>query len=674
MGRLGTAEKSRKAENKYKSSKRNQRSVAERSKRLDDASTERKVKRVIVEKQLPTEEETRLLTSQISQSSRLPVTARALCALIRTYAGSTSDEKETRKRPREEANPAALHQIANDLLALRSVAAVAGPDDDAEESASDNEKDIKTVFVDIMESEYGQNTLYTLLTALNSTKSEKFEEIASALLDEFEDNEYLVKHHIACRLMSTLSFLGSNEIQKRVLSLFQQRATSEEEIVSLLQDRHTSTTIVSLLRRDNKETRKWLQDALLLSNPPKKEKKEEAIQRISMLIEDPVATRVIRLLIDEKTRTVFLQLLDVNILLSSKRGSTFLRDLFSFEDATVKESEVAPLISAILEKFGDELYILANDKRANFVLQKIIVLTRYGGVKGADAFQTIIRLLAPRMEALTVSKVGVHVVHSIAETSFHFSPQVIDNTASAIITHKNMNDLLFCQFGSLAVRALMPLVKKEACKSSALLKGAIERNLDDLIFHEWGNLVVQRYFKEVGVPTASAFAKKLIKDPKYFITLCKDTYASHVVFSLLDSVDAPAHTALSNTIKNNAQTLATHVNGRFLVEKVISASSELRSELLRQFIPLALEKGTQHILCSLVGALDQRGIENLLSQLKVNLKRICTQQSGSIAVQKIMQSNAEIKAGVSKELKNEKLRSELLQNYYGKFVVMIADN
>lgn len=673
MGRLAYVEKSRKSGTRDKSAKRTQRSVAERSKRLDDNKEERKVKKIVIHRELPSEDKTHLLLTQVSQACRIPGTSQDLCQLIRSYAGGSKDEtkENSRKRGNEELNVGALERLTDEFLKLQSVAA-----NENEEGDSDNDEDLKTVLVDIMENEYGQRTLFTLLTSLQAVESSKFNDLATVLIEEFEENPALVKHHIACRLMSTLSIHSPEQIQKRVLSIFQQQVTSEDDLIKMLRDNHTSSTIANLLKQNYKDTSMWLRETLSIDRVYKGNNEEDIAARIALLIEDPVASRVIRQLIDSDTRAIFFKHLDIHALMNSKRGSAFLRDLFTFENdnVTIKDSEVVSVVRAILEKIGTELHVLALDRRANFVVQKMISLTARGGSQGADCFQAIVRLLTSTISELLTNRVGVHVVCTLAETALNFSPQVIESTAATIVTRSNVNDLLFSQNGNLVIRALMPIVKKDNGKTCVLLKGAIEQNLDDLTFHEVGNLVVQAYFKEIGNPVASVFAKKIVKDSDYFLSMCRDNFASHVVFALLDCVEPSAHTALCTAIKSHYKVLSTHVNGRFLVEKVIPASSDLRNELLRQFVPLSLEKGTQHILCALASVQDQRGLESLIQKLISNLKHISTQQSGSIVVQKLMQSSPPIKIAVSKALQNGVLRSELLQNYFGKFVVQIADN
>eukprot|EP00796_Vickermania_ingenoplastis_P004860 gene4860-3481_t len=667
MGRVAAVSKSRKFDTRVKSKKRAQRSATERSKRLAEDTDGRKVKMVTRRKALPGTEDSQLLKEQIGQACRIAAPSRDLCALIRSYAGINDVElpEASRKRSREEAvNISELEKIADKMIQLQKVAA----NEDEADDENDSESDVETIFVDVMQNEYGQRTLYTLLTALKAVGSKKFDELARALIEEFEENENLSKNHIACRLMSALSFHGSENIRQRVLSVFQHQVSSEEDLVVLLRNNHTSTTIANLLKNQHEDTSKWLSETLSLEKAYKGNSEEDIAQRIATLIEDPVASRVMRQLINTRTRAIFFKYLDISALMNSKRGSAFLRDLFTFENGKVSEEEVASLTSAILERIGDELNQLALDKRANFVVQKIITLTQYGGSIGADAFNAILRLLSSSIPALITSTVGVHVVCTLAETALHISPGALQRTADYIINRNTINDLLFCSNGSLAIRSIMPIVKDSSIQAAALLKRSIEQSQDDLIFHPIGNLVVQRYYKEIGSAAASVYAKKVVKDQKYFMGLCRDNYASHVVYSLLDCVDASTHTLICSALKNNSKALAVHVNGRFLIEKIIPANSDLRNELTRQFVPLCMEKGTQHILCSLVSSLDQRGVESLIAKLTANLKTICTDQSGSITIQKLMQAHPPVREAVASALRaSESLRQELSRNFFGKF-------
>lgn len=678
MGRLAHAQRSRRAETHQRSKQRSRRSMLERTKRLDDKKEERKVKLVPVHHQIPSDNDAELLISQISQSCRLSNTSQALRDLIHFYSsGSSSDndeKKESRKRGREEpVNTAALERMAEGFIKLQTIAIDQTENVDPILSDDDADDVLKTMIIEVMQSEYGERTLKSLLAALKTAGSPKFNDLANMLIEEFEENPSLLNHHIACRLMSALTFYGSSEMQGRILSLFHQQVRSEEDLIKMLRDNHTALTIGNLVKSGNKEASNWICETLSLLHPQKKKKVNDIGPKLLLLIEDPVASRVLRLLLNNSTRIIFSKYVDIIALMNSKRGSSFLRDLFTFDADDLQQEELSALTSAILEKIGDQLCTLAADQRANFVVQKIIALTTQEGVSGSAKFEALVRILSPQLVTLVSSKVGVHVVCALAEAALKSFPKLLESVSSTIISKSTVNDLLFCQTESLAIRAFMPIVKKES-KTGSLLKGAIEHNMEELCFHEVGNLVVQKFFKEVGIPAASAFSKKIVKDQNYFLSMSRDPYASHVLFTLLDCTDPASHTALCNAIKNNAKALAVHVNGRFLVEKVIPKSSDLRSELLRQFLTLIIEKGTQHIFCTLVDSLDQRGIESLQNMLLPSLRQICTHQSGSIAVQKLMQSNQAIKAAIQRSLTNVDLRSELAHNYFGKFVIKIADS
>lgn len=679
MGRLAHAQNVRRVETRQRSKLRSRRSMLERTKRLEDNKEQRKVKLVPVHTQLPSEEDANLLISQISQSCRLPNTSQALRELIQWYSGCRdsveSEKRDSRKREREESTSvAALERMADGIIELQTIAADQTETSGSVGSDDDDADDLKTVLIDVMQSEYGERTLKSLLAALKSVESSKFNKLSNVLIEEFEENSSLLKHHIACRLMSALTFYGSPEMLKKILSLFQQQVRSEEDLVKILRDNHTAHTVGNLLKNGCKDARSWLCEMLSLVKVPKKKKAEGATEKLLLLIEDPVASRVLHQLIDSSTRFIFLNAFDIIPLMNSKRGSSFLRDLFSFENADIKEEEAVSLSSAVLEKIEDQLCAWTIDPRANFVVQKIIALTTKGGKSGERLFEKIVLRLSPQLTTLVSHRVGVHVVCALVDASFTFSSRLIELTASSIISKSNVAELLFAQTGGLAIRALMPILKKKECSSRNLLKAGLEPNLEELCFHEVGNLVAQKYLKEIGIPVASEFTKKVIKDQNYFLSMCCDSYASHVLFALLDCTDSASHTALCKAVTKNAEVLAVHVNGRFLVEKVIPASADLRNELLRQSISLAMKKGTQHILCSLLNSLDDQGIESFLKKLIPNLKEICVHQFGSIAIQKMMQANPKVKAAIQRALKNQDLRSELANNFFGKFVVLIADS
>ncbi|KPA76961.1 putative pumilio-repeat RNA-binding protein [Leptomonas pyrrhocoris] len=748
MGKRSEFTRSRFKELRHKREERVQRSRDVRDRRHGIDKSKRMIDKVIVQRPLPSAAQTSLLLRQFAQASRLAAPSTDLCLLMRHYATmaeeagtktATSKEGEgrddgeakstsssakvaSRKRGREsEAGDDTdslsqgivfLDSLADALLMTESTPAVldeaaaegnVGEDDeDAAAEAAMEEEDPLTLLQDILQDDSGRRVVSTLLASLSAVHSTKCEAVATAVLEQFEENEHLPQHHVACRVMSALVQYGSDATRQRVLDLLRQRGTTTEAVVQLLSDRHTAGTIERLLEHHRALTASWLCEVLSLtatSSSPKKTQTKSAAKKAAEAGEDDtdgvsteklmeliigaVSGQVLLQLVQTGARRELLRRLTVSDLLQTKRGTTFLTQMLtltappSTENGSEAEAEAVVLFDDLLERLGSDLGLMAVDKRANFVVQALVQLLPAMGSQSLKQLECLQRALggAAGISALAAHGNGVHVVLSLIDTAFQLPAEsAVEEVAEQLITRQTVKEMLHHHHGSLVVRRLMPLISRKTSKVGRLLQGMVEQDMSNLVYTEAGNLVVQAYLKALGKAGASLLAQKLANNSEELVSMCCSPYASHVVFTLFELVDPATHTSLCNTLKPHVLRLSTHVNGRFIVEKMIAASRDIRSDVSSQFIALAQERGTQHLLCVLLASLDPRGKKHVVEKLIMpNFSALATHQCGSIALQKLMQAEPDLLAAVRARLSSNSLvRSDLAQNFFGKFVVQIA--
>ncbi|CBZ32310.1 pumilio-repeat, RNA-binding protein, putative [Leishmania donovani] len=737
MGKKAEFARSRFKEARQKREERMQRSRAERDRRHGIDKLARKIDKVVVQRPLPNEAQQALLLAQFAQACRLVAPSTDMCILMRHYAkvaeaaeqksesttmvtaSASSSKSTTRKRKRDEAEeeeeaPAAgaafLDTVADALLQTQNAPAVI---EEAAVSAKDGENalgdddddDTVTVLQDILQDDSGRRVVATLLASLNAVRSSKCEAVAKAVLEQFEENEHLPQHHVACRVMSALAQFGSDATRQGVLNLLRQRSTTIEGVERLLSDRHTAGTIEQLLKSYGPETAAWLCEVLSLSTPVTSSsaaeaggrKKKAAKQRgaaaeetasgerittekLMELVNGPVSGQVLLQLLHTDARRELLKRLPIVELLRSKRGTAFLTQLLTLTASVAssegREAEAVALFSDVLERLGSDLGEMAIDKRANFVVQALIQLLPVMGPQSTKQLERLELGLggAAGISALVTHGNGVHVILSLIDAALTFSSEsAVEGLAEQLVTRHNVTDLLYHKHGSLVVRRLMPLISRKASKVSRLLQGMVEQDFSNLVYTEAGNLVVTAYLTALGKSGASLLAQKLAGGEE-LLSMCRSPYASHVVFTLFELVDPTTHTLLCNALKAHVLPLSTHVNGRFIVEKMIAASRDVRESVSRQFLPLAQERGTQHVLCALLARMDARGKQVCVEKtIMPNLTALATHQCGSIVLQKLMQAEPTVLSAVQQRLSaNSLVRSDLAQNFFGKFVVQIA--
>ncbi|TPP39828.1 hypothetical protein CGC20_30785 [Leishmania donovani] len=688
MGKKAEFARSRFKEARQKREERMQRSRAERDRRHGIDKLARKIDKVVVQRPLPNEAQQALLLAQFAQACRLVAPSTDMCILMRHYAKvAEAAEQKSESTTMVTASAAFLDTVADALLRTQNAPAV------IEEAA------------DILQDDSGRRVVATLLASLNAVRSSKCEAVAKAVLEQFEENEHLPQHHVACRVMSALAQFGSDATRQGVLNLLRQRSTTIEGVERLLSDRHTAGTIEQLLKSYGPETAAWLCEVLSLSTPVTSSsaaeaggrKKKAAKQRgaaaeetasgerittekLMELVNGPVSGQVLLQLLRTDARRELLKRLPIVELLRSKRGTAFLTQLLTLTASVAssegREAEAVALFSDVLERLGSDLGEMAIDKRANFVVQALIQLLPVMGPQSTKQLERLELGLggAAGISALVTHGNGVHVVLSLIDAALTLSSEsAVEGLAEQLVTRHNVTDLLYHKHGSLVVRRLMPLISRKASKVGRLLQGMVEQDFSNLVYTEAGNLVVTAYLTALGKSGASLLAQKLAGGEE-LLSMCRSPYASHVVFTLFELVDPTTHTLLCNALKAHVLPLSTHVNGRFIVEKMIAASRDVRESVSRQFLPLAQERGTQHVLCALLARMDARGKQVCVEKtIMPNLTALATHQCGSIVLQKLMQAEPTVLSAVQQRLSaNSLVRSDLAQNFFGKFVVQIA--
>jgi hypothetical protein len=566
------------------------------------------------------------------------------------------------------------------------------------------------------------------------------------------DHPQLLQHHIASRAFSAVSTTSGaadvfddqkrQTLQNNIFSALRSyvespeldsaSTTGEEESVerlsAALKERHVATVIQVLL--DISETAsalplavsRWLLDSLGISSSSSDAQKvmpssaPSSFQTVlGELIEDPVSAPVIHRLVSNRNRVKLLRALDLQVLLTTKRGNRFLCRLLTLDSVSHTNHEssrdapppttqplppegTAEYESAVATELLDEAVMgtrsdafslaeLAFDASGNFVVQRIIALIAHvsDASRQRSFFERVLALLpTPTLRELIVHPVGVHVVlELINTTSKLLKPEkALGNLREALVPLSSILTLLSDKNGSLVLRRLIERgaiagsYGRQRGSPSDPVFATLEQHFGSMMMDPQGNLIVQEMLKAMGPASASAFAKKHFA-PAAIVGLAQHPSASHVLYALFDLVDGVMQTELCSLLKPHAIDLARHVNGRFIVEKLIPLRRDIREALCRHFVPLASSKGCQHLLVLLVQHLDPTMRENLINNIVIpSLKDLATHAGGgSIALQKLVQQIPQVAASARLHLKKEpQLRRDLMQNFFGKFVVQILDS
>ncbi|EKF39251.1 pumilio-repeat, RNA-binding protein, putative [Trypanosoma cruzi marinkellei] len=682
MGKKANFERAHQRQVQHTREQRKRKVAAARALRIGEDTNGRRIQRNVLPKVRLSDEKKAMLVEQFTQACRLPATAEDLCMLLRSTGAEKTQDDASRKRQREETtmDESNLGTIVDAFLQLGHQAAITTDESDEDEPM--------TLLEDVLQDECGGRVVCALIAALGTSKNNKKPMVLDAVTKVFEENETLHEHYVACKVMSSLVQYGDREIQERVLRVLQQHAKTVDQLQAQLRNRHSAVTIQHLIEHFPTETLTWLGETLgvteLLAGKTMAKKKKmkkktnrdegELHDTLLLLILDPVASPIMRALISRSVNTsAFLENMDLVKLLETKRGCKFLQDILS--PALPKwnsEGEANVTLDIVMESFETKLLEMCTSIDANFVVQAIIGLIPRTEKASTDRYlKQLLKVLGPHLSSLATHYIGVHVVVALVVSSqLTLMEDMVEEIAGKIITRNNVADMLCDSNGSLVVRKLLPLCTRKGSKVGQMLLKAINQDMSSLMYDAIGNLTLQEYIKVCG---GEELARKLCKSDE-LLSMCQHTYASHVVGSLFENVGATTHTNLCHALRPHVLVLSRHLNGRFIVEKAIHANRDICDLLLRHFMELACEKGTQHVLCTLMLNLDQRGKQWVVNTVISGLADLATQQCGSIVLQKLMLVDALLLAAVKKELAQKpRLRNNLAQNFFGKFVVQITD-
>ena len=255
--------------------------------------------------------------------------------------------------------------------------------------------------------------------------------------------------------------------------------------------------------------------------------------------------------------------------------------------------------------------------------------------------------------------------------------------------------LMADQHGGLVLRkflaALGAASKKASDKTSPITAAfnttvsVVESHLKELMYDPAGNLVVQQLLAALPAQQVASLYQRFIQ--KSVVEIATHASAAHVLVALLDIVDAKVHADIAQQVKPSVLDLATHLNGRFVVEKLIPNYSDIRETITNNFGKLAKQKGTQHVLVALWNALDDSKAKALIEKTIIpNITTYAVDPCSSIVIQKLLQDSQKriaaadpAKASLCKLARvavvdNAAVKKNLIHDRFGRFIVWVLDS
>jgi hypothetical protein len=661
MGHARTFIRSRQADFKRKKTERDQRRDSVKQQRRGDGNSSRKVQWVAGTKPLPSPANRKILFAQFAQACRTPGASDDLRLVLRDASVNNNGE------------------VVQDVLRL------------ALECAENKE-----LFEAVLMDENGNRVLCSLLRAAAGYE-EKHDRLCAVILQYFEQSPVLMQHFVAAKTLGAISEHGSNATKQailKILRLCMDAAGSQVDgLRKLLTDRHTCGIVMKLLESERAATVEWIGSVFGLGfkradeapRATKKTRKEAAVTGSSLgaaglvhLINDPVAGAVMQAIIDDSTREALARQLPLRDLLASKRGCKFMTCLLSMEAGDSAKFLLDTLLMEP-ETLVDVLE-LSFDPTANFVVQKIIELMPLVAAEKqrAEYHSRLLHLFGARLHEMMLHPIATHVVVSLVASTFKCGSLLFTSLSKLVAKPDTILEMVRDKNGSLVIRQVIHCAGADkgpsgAAAAAGLLR-AIEDHLGTLMYDPTGNLIVQEVLRACGQVNAANFFRKNLRGEE-LLAACQHPHAAHVVHCLFETLDARTHAELCAQLKPHIIELAKHINGRFIVEQTIPSHREIRDTLLRHFFDLALVKGTQHVLVTLVKALDAASKKNLLEAVLVpKFRDLATNATGSIVIQKILQSDEEVYNRLNEALRaNTQLAKSLTADFFGKFVAQILN-
>eukprot|EP00744_Colponema_vietnamica_P007756 GILI01011120.1.p1 GENE.GILI01011120.1~~GILI01011120.1.p1 ORF type:complete len:713 (-),score=272.46 GILI01011120.1:146-2038(-) len=301
---------------------------------------------------------------------------------------------------------------------------------------------------------------------------------------------------------------------------------------------------------------------------------------------------------------------------------------------------------------------------------------------------------------LAIGSIGCHALIALLEGAVGASEQKnckidLNLIIDRIFKQAQAKDIMSDQHGSLVLRKFLAVLgaasKRQNDKASPITAAfnttisVVESHLKDLMYDQAGNIVVQQLLAALPSAQLASFYQRFIQQSVADIAV--HASAAHVLVSLLDIADAKVHADIAQQLKGSILDLATHLNGRFVVEKLIPNYSDIREIIITNFTKLAHEKGTQHVIVALWNALDDTKAKQLVEKtIMPNLRNYAVDPCSSIVIQKLLQDSQKRSSSIDpakanfcalarvKLVDDANVKKQLLHDRFGRFIIWVLDS
>lgn len=301
---------------------------------------------------------------------------------------------------------------------------------------------------------------------------------------------------------------------------------------------------------------------------------------------------------------------------------------------------------------------------------------------------------------LAVSTIGCHSLVSLLEGAVgaaeHSNCKIdLNLIIDRVFKQAQAQAIMTDQHGSLVLRKFLAVLgaasNKQTDKTSPItaafntVVSVVESHIKELMYDQAGNLVVQQLLASLPAPQLASFYQRFIQ--KSVAEIAVHASAAHVLVALLDIADAKVHADIAQQLKTSILTLACHLNGRFVVEKLIPNYSDVRETIFANFTKLAREKGTQHVIIALWNAMDDTKAKQLVEKtILPQLKDFAVDPCSSIVIQKLLQDSQKRSASIDPAkanfcvqaraavVDNASVKKQLLHDRFGRFIIWVLDS
>ena len=579
-----------------------------------------KVEHVSFHRHEPNEEQCDVMGRQLATAARVRGASQDLQFLIRKASGCAPSQKRSRD-DEEVSSPAAT----DNAFLLRVCEAVT--------------PDISALATD----ELGAQVLAVLMKALHQVgETERLQALVQSIVSIQSPDAskstvgFLSEHHIARAVLWGVVEFGTDSHKQMVWNAI------SPNVVETACHRHGSKILLKLMQHYPAAGLEIV--AAILPS-------------IQNIILDPIGAVVAEAVvaadspITDKQRASLVESLKDTLpsLLTDKRGQRFVMAVLS----ATSNSDVSTTVLSALPL--ETVKTMCTDSRGNFLIQKLVAC-------GAAAQEHVLNALSGSLLEASLHPIGTHVVVALFEKG---EKKTLHRVTSELRPH--VMDLVGSRHGSLVVRAALQKV------DASLLKGL---DLTALMYDPNGNLVVQELLRAMPVAERVSFFRKYVQDD--IEKIAYHAYASHVLYTLLDLVDPKVQVEAIAALLPHQLELSKHVNGRFVVERMIEANKESRNLLVQNFVNLSFSKGTHFVLLKLYSVLDEPTKKKLASDVAPSAAQMACDSNATLVLQKLLQADRKLsmenkKASTpmldSVRAALKPCMSQIAQDFFGKFVV-----